>query len=35
MRTFIAIDVNDTVRDVSQQVIEKLMRRGFKANWVS
>ncbi|MGB9789087.1 MAG: RNA 2',3'-cyclic phosphodiesterase [Thermotoga caldifontis] len=35
MRTFIAIDVNDAVRDVSQQVIEKLMRRGFKANWVS
>jgi len=35
VRTFIAIDVNDAVRDVSQQVIEKLMKRGFKANWVS
>ncbi len=35
VRTFIAVDVNDTVRDVSQQVIEKLMKRGFKANWVS
>lgn len=35
MRTFIAIDVNDSVRDVAQQVIDKLMKRGFKANWVS
>lgn len=35
MRTFIAIDVNDAVRSVAQQSIEKLMKRGFKANWVS
>ncbi|AEH52043.1 RNA 2',3'-cyclic phosphodiesterase [Pseudothermotoga thermarum] len=35
MRTFIAIDVNEQVRDVAMQIVEKLMRRGFKANWVS
>ncbi|ABV34595.1 MULTISPECIES: RNA 2',3'-cyclic phosphodiesterase [Pseudothermotoga] len=35
MRTFIAVDVNENVRGVSQQIVEKLMKRGFKANWVS
>ncbi len=35
MRTFVAIDVNEQVRNLSEQIIEKLMRRGFKANWVS
>ena len=34
MRTFIAIDVNDEVRRVSEEIVEKLMRRGFRANWV-
>lgn len=35
MRTFIAIDVNDEVKKISEEVIEKLMRRGFRANWVT
>ena len=34
MRTFIAIDVTDEVRRVTEEVTEKLMRRGFRANWV-
>ncbi len=34
MRTFIAIDVNDEVRKASEEIVEKLMRRGFRANWV-
>lgn len=35
MRTFIAIDVNDAVREVAEKSVEKLMKRGFRANWVS
>ncbi len=34
MRTFIAIDVTDEVRNAAELVEEKLMRRGFRANWV-
>jgi len=34
MRTFIAIDVTDELKRKTEEVIEKLMRRGFRANWV-
>ncbi len=34
MRTFIAIDVTEEVRRTTEEVVEKLMRRGFRANWV-
>lgn len=35
MRTFIALEVNDEVKRCASEIIEKLMRRGFRANWVS
>ena len=35
MRTFIAIDVNEEVKKQASEIIEKLMRRGFGATWVS
>jgi len=34
MRCFIAIDVNDAVRDAAMQTVEKLKKRGFRASWV-
>ena len=34
MRTFIAVDVNEEVRNLAENIVEKLMRRGFRANWV-
>ena len=34
MRTFIAVDVNEEVRDLTKTIVEKLMKRGFRANWV-
>lgn len=33
MRTFIAIDVNQEIRDTSEEVISKLQELGFKAAW--
>ncbi|MFN3691909.1 MAG: RNA 2',3'-cyclic phosphodiesterase [Fervidobacterium sp.] len=33
MRTFIAIDVNNEIREIAQEVIEKLQTLGFKATW--
>jgi len=35
MRTFIAIDVNEEVKKQASEIIEKLMKRGFGATWVS
>ena len=34
MRTFIAIETNQKVKDVAQGIIEKLTRRRFIATWV-
>ncbi len=34
MRTFIALDVNDEVREIAKTIMDKLMRRGFRGNWV-
>ncbi len=34
MRTFIALEVTDELREITETIIEKLMRRGFRANWV-
>lgn len=34
MRTFIAIDVTEELKRKTDEIIEKLMRRGFRANWV-
>ena len=34
MRTFIALDVNDEVREIAKTITDKLMRRGFRGNWV-
>jgi len=34
MRTFIAIDVNDEVRRRTNEIVEKLVKRRFKATWV-
>uniref|UniRef100_A0A7C4VSZ1 RNA 2',3'-cyclic phosphodiesterase n=1 Tax=Fervidobacterium thailandense TaxID=1008305 RepID=A0A7C4VSZ1_9BACT len=33
MRTFVAIDVNSEIREIAQEVMEKLQNAGFKANW--
>jgi len=33
VRTFIAIDVNPEIREVAQEVIDKLISMGFKATW--
>lgn len=33
MRTFIAVDVNQEIRDIAQEVIDKLQSVGFKATW--
>ncbi|MGB9614196.1 MAG: RNA 2',3'-cyclic phosphodiesterase [Fervidobacterium sp.] len=33
MRTFIAIDINQEIREIAQEVIEKLQSSGFKATW--
>jgi len=33
VRTFIAIDVNQEIRDTSEEVISKLQELGFKAAW--
>lgn len=33
MRTFVAVDVNQEVRDVATEVIEKLQSMGFQGNW--
>jgi len=33
VRTFIAIDVNPEIREVAQDVIDKLISMGFKATW--
>gem|GEM_PF-6991446 len=33
MRTFIAIDVNQEIKDTSEEVISKLQELGFKAAW--
>ncbi|ANQ54082.1 hypothetical protein XJ44_06555 [Thermosipho affectus] len=35
MRTFVALDITDEVKKVSEEVISKLKRMGFKASWVS
>ncbi len=34
MRTFIAVDVTKEVREATRVITEKLMRRGFRGNWV-
>ncbi|QTA38148.1 RNA 2',3'-cyclic phosphodiesterase [Thermosipho ferrireducens] len=34
MRTFIALDINNDVKQTANDTISKLMRMGFKASWV-
>jgi len=33
VRTFVALDVNQEIREVSQEIIDKLVSMGFKATW--
>lgn len=33
MRTFIAIDVNNDIKEIAQEVIDRLQSLGFKATW--
>ncbi len=33
MRTFVAIDINEEIREIAKEVMDKLQNIGFKANW--